>query len=789
MKSFRTMPTHQRDTSRARRALALCAGLSLVLPLGLTALAGPASAATTVMTESELESAVHASGTVTLGADITIDDATGVALLPGLTVTLDLAGHDLTVTGVADGLAAIDVPTTASLTIADTGVGGTLTVVGGQQNAGIAVDGPSGSLTVAGGIVSATGGAGTSLTGSGAGIGGSDGGTTGPITVSGGSVTALGGPGGAGIGGGSAGTGALSITITGGEVHATGGPNAAQILGSGAGIGGGAHQDGGTIRIDDGTVTATGGNDGGSGVGGGANGGSGGSITITHGSVSATGAGGGTGIGGGNTGAGGSVTISGGSVDAQGSARGAGIGGAPGGTISITGGTVSAVGGNVGGSDGGAGIGTDMGAAGGAVTIGSAAVVTAAGGGPDVTAVGASAPLNFDQLGTVSNAGSLTIPAGAGLLIAPPAVVQNSGVIDVRGQINGLVNPNDGSTFAAGTLANAGTILTANGGTVEADGQGPPGTADQPLNSHLLVTGHNTTLAFDTGTGSNAPSPAPTAPTDLHVYATSISDAGLSLPTSTDPRFTGWFTSPTGGTEITDDTNLTTALSLPTGADAAPVRKTLYAQYVPLRNPSISASVSSSGARHDGWYDVPVTVTFTCASGSSPLTHPCPAPVRLSRDGAGQSVSATITGTDGGSATATVSGINIDRTSPRVRIAGIHRGHTYHRAPAARCRAIDALSGVATCHLTKHGTHRVDHRVVRHGRALVRHGRRLLHRGIAIRRAHRLIRQGRRLVHLGRHAKRVRVTAVALDIAGNRSTAHTWYYLLPHHRSSHRGRP
>jgi len=111
----------------------------------------------------------------------------------------------------------------------------------------------------------------------------------------------------AGIGG-SAGSAAGTITINGGTVTATGGNN-------GAGIGGGSSGDGGVITITGGTVNATGGGWGGAGIGGGsgdpsgARSGAGGTITITGGTVNATGnsssssgyiynVGGGAGIGG-----------------------------------------------------------------------------------------------------------------------------------------------------------------------------------------------------------------------------------------------------------------------------------------------------------------------------------------------------------------------------------------------------------------------------------------------------------------------------------------------------------
>ncbi len=116
------------------------------------------------------------------------------------------------------------------------------------------------------------------------------------------------------------------------------------------------------------------------------------------------------------------------------------------------------------------------------------------------------------------------------------------------------------------------------------------------------------------------------------------------------------------------------------------------------RDPVITAQVSSAKARSHGWYPGPVKVTFTCEETSAALTAACPAPVTFSHSGAGQSVTRSITATDGGAATVTVSGIHIDRQPPKVRVSGVRAGATYFATgPAGACRASDSLSGVATC--------------------------------------------------------------------------------------------
>jgi hypothetical protein len=75
---------------------------------------------------------------------------------------------------------------------------------------------------------------------------------------------------------------------------------------------------------------------------------------------------------------------------------------------------------------------------------------------------------------------------------------------------------------------------------------------------------------------------------------------------------------------------------------------------------------------------------------------------------AAKSVSRTIHATDGGTATVAVTGINIDRTSPRVRITGTSATAPYFAAvPDGSCVARDRLSGIASCtvgHQRRSGT-------------------------------------------------------------------------------------
>jgi hypothetical protein len=78
--------------------------------------------------------------------------------------------------------------------------------------------------------------------------------------------------------------------------------------------------------------------------------------------------------------------------------------------------------------------------------------------------------------------------------------------------------------------------------------------------------------------------------------------------------------------------------------------------------PSISGSASPA-ANSNGWNKTDVTVSFTCGDGLSSVAS-CGPDQTLSGEGTGQSVTGTALDNAGNSASATVSGINIDKTAP-----------------------------------------------------------------------------------------------------------------------------
>jgi microsomal dipeptidase-like Zn-dependent dipeptidase len=119
--------------------------------------------------------------------------------------------------------------------------------------------------------------------------------------------------------------------------------------------------------------------------------------------------------------------------------------------------------------------------------------------------------------------------------------------------------------------------------------------------------------------------------------------------------------------------------------------------------PTIAWSASPA-ANASGWNNGAVTVTFTCGDALSGVAS-CTGPQTLASEGAGQSANGTAEDAAGHTASAAVSGINIDRTPPIVSVTGITNGATYDlgSVPQAGCATTDALSGVAaaaTVHVT-----------------------------------------------------------------------------------------
>ena len=282
-----------------------------------------------------------------------------------------------------------------------------------------------------------------------------------------------------------------------GSLTATGGFNS-------AGIGGGYLGDGKNITITGGTVTATGGSSG-----------SGENITINGGEVTASGGDNwddcGAGIGGGNGGVGKNITITGGTVSATGGYGGgaAGIGGAfaNGENITITGGTVNVTGGY----GGGAGIGGGAeGGGGNNITI-KGGTVTATGGGYRGNSgagigggsSGSGENITINDGKVTATGGSYAAGIGGGSVGAWGGESGSGKNITINGGTVNATGTDGGAGIGGGENGN-GEDITINGGKVNASGAyGGAGIGGgvNGIGSKVTVSGAAQVTATATGSG------------------------------------------------------------------------------------------------------------------------------------------------------------------------------------------------------------------------------------------------------------------------------------------------
>lgn len=123
----------------------------------------------------------------------------------------------------------------------------------------------------------------------------------------------------------------------------------------------------------------------------------------------------------------------------------------------------------------------------------------------------------------------------------------------------------------------------------------------------------------------------------------------------------------------------------------------------PTFAPHIVAHVTAAvPASASDWYRTPVTVSFTCSAGSSPVTT-CPAPMTLSANGRNQTVKGTAVAADGESASAVVSGINIDTTAPTgFQLWGLRKNGHVLKHPKLHVHAVGGPSTIVSAHVRAH---------------------------------------------------------------------------------------
>ncbi|GIW20286.1 MAG: hypothetical protein KatS3mg065_0582 [Chloroflexota bacterium] len=119
---------------------------------------------------------------------------------------------------------------------------------------------------------------------------------------------------------------------------------------------------------------------------------------------------------------------------------------------------------------------------------------------------------------------------------------------------------------------------------------------------------------------------------------------------------------------------------------------------IDLTPPSVSAAAAPA-PNANGWNNTDVVVTFSGTDALSGIDA-CDPPVTISTEGAGQSTSGSCTDKAGNSASATASGISIDKTPPTVTATlsrpPDHNGW-YNHAVTVTFTADDSLSDAVTC--------------------------------------------------------------------------------------------
>lgn len=119
---------------------------------------------------------------------------------------------------------------------------------------------------------------------------------------------------------------------------------------------------------------------------------------------------------------------------------------------------------------------------------------------------------------------------------------------------------------------------------------------------------------------------------------------------------------------------------------------------IDLSAPTGAAQVPPANA--DGWFNAPVQVPFTCADTGGSGVASCPAPVMIAGEGAGQSVTGTVTDNAGNTAAVTPGTVSLDTTAPTISGAAqepMNPNGGYTGTVHVHWTCDDTLSGVAAC--------------------------------------------------------------------------------------------
>jgi hypothetical protein len=295
---------------------------------------------------------------------------------------------------------------------------------------------------------------------------------------------------------------------------------------------------------------------------------------------------------------------------------------------------------------------------------------TAMAGGRDATSVAVAISANVPTFGSASVINCVQTSAPDSSPLAPQAQRQVS--FSCVGTGNGTF------TFKAdATGSDAGAPISAS--------------ADSPV---VTVTdGVSPSVAI-------APSPVPWSAMDLNFELTATDNANGSGVSSITVQIDGGSLMTTPGSSVSvslsAEGNHTVSFF---ATDRAGNNSTTTAVTAGIDRSSPTISASQSPPAVAGWNNSEVTVTFACADTLSGV-QTCSAPVTVSAETAGTSVSGSATDNAGNTASTTWGPVKIDVTPPTISGAAVESPNGsgwYSHSVTIHFTCTDALSGIATC--------------------------------------------------------------------------------------------
>ena len=309
-----------------------------------------------------------------------------------------------------------------------------------------------------------------------------------------------------------------------------------------------------------------------------------------------------------------------------------------------------------------------------------------------------------------------TATNGKGLSYTPPALTIK--IDTTPPTVIASATTADGNPYAAGTWTNQ-TVTVSFSGTDDLSGVSNC-TASVPLSNE---GGNQSASGTCTDNAGNTSSAVSFGPVNIDTTAPTISGSRPPLANSN-----GW-----NNTDVTVSFTCLDSLS-GLAAGSPPAATTLSSEgagqsvtgtCTDKAGNSASAAVSGinidktapeiNGSRtplanSNGWNNTDVTVSFTGTDSLSGVDS-CSGPVTRSTEGANQSALGTCTDKAGNSASATVSGINIDKTKPTITntVPANNASYLLNATVLASCTCSDSLSGIGTVNIgSPFNTARVD---------------------------------------------------------------------------------